>query len=65
VGIRLAGMSDTGRFNKHSEQVKQQTLLKRLPAVDDTAKIAAFLAYDRANTITGAIINATCGRVID
>jgi 3-oxoacyl-[acyl-carrier protein] reductase len=48
-----------------TEQLKQSTLLKRLPIVDDTAKIAAFLASNRANTITGAIINSSCGQVVD
>jgi hypothetical protein len=33
--------------------------------VDDTAKIAAFIASDRANILTGAIINASCGEVLD
>ena len=31
------------------EPIKQWTLLKRMPVVDDAAKIAAFLASDRAN----------------
>jgi hypothetical protein len=32
-----------------TERIKQRTLFKRMPVVDDTAKIAAFLASDRAN----------------
>jgi hypothetical protein len=31
------------------ELIEQWTLLKRMPTVDDAAKIAAFLASDRAN----------------
>ena len=80
VGIRSSGMLDTRTINwtlenrartvgltkeQFTERVKQSTLLKRLPFVDDTAKIAAFLASDRANTMTGAIINDTCGQVLD
>jgi len=80
VGIRSAGMPDTREIQQtfetagrtlgvtteqFTEQVKQQTLLKRLPTLDDAVKIAAFLASDHANTITGGIINATCGRVLD
>lgn len=80
VGVRSAGMHDTRTIHQTFEnmgrtvglteeqftkQVQQQTLLKRMPVVDDTAKIAAFLASDRANTITGAILNSTCGQIID
>ena len=80
VGIRSSGMLDTRTIHQtfekmgrtigltkeqFTEQIKQSTLLKRMPVVDDTAKIAAFLASDRANTLTGAIINATCGQILD
>jgi 3-oxoacyl-[acyl-carrier protein] reductase len=80
MGVRSAGMHDTRTIHQtfeimgrtigltreqFTEQIKQSTLLKRLPVVDDTAKIAAFLASDRANTLTGGIINATCGQVLD
>ena len=80
VGVRSAGMRDTRTIHQtfenmgrtfgltreqFTEQVKQQTLLKHMPVVDDTAKIAAFLASDHANSITGAIVNSTCGQVID
>jgi len=80
VNVRSGGMSDTRTINQSIEigecilgltreqfveQLKQSYLLKRQPISDDTAKIAAFMASDRANTITGAIINATCGHVID
>jgi 3-oxoacyl-[acyl-carrier protein] reductase len=80
VGVRSAGMRDTRTIHQtfenmgrtigltreqFTEQVKQQTLLKYMPVVDDTAKIAAFLASDHANSITGAIVNSTCGQVID
>ena len=80
VGIRSAAMSDTRTIQQSiengaqtmgitreqfAEQLRQSYLLKRLPVSDDAAKIAAFLASDRANTITGAIINATCGRFLD
>ena len=80
AGIRSAGMHNTRTIHQtfenmartigltreqFTEQNKQFTLLKRMPSVNDTAKIAAFLASDHANTMTGAIINATCGRVLD
>jgi enoyl-[acyl-carrier-protein] reductase (NADH) len=47
------------------DNIKQSYLLKRMPVVNDTAKIAAFIASDRANTLTGRIINASCGQVLD
>jgi enoyl-[acyl-carrier-protein] reductase (NADH) len=80
VGIRSGGMSDTRKIQQSienpartmglaseqfAEQLKQDYLLKRQPVSDDAAKIAAFLASDRANTMTGAIIDATCGHVFD
>ena len=46
-------------------QFEQATLLKRLSTAADTARVAAFLASDGARTITGALVNASSGRVID
>ena len=46
-------------------QFEQATLLKRLSTAADTARVAAFLASDGARTITGAIVNASSGRIID
>jgi NAD(P)-dependent dehydrogenase (short-subunit alcohol dehydrogenase family) len=67
VCIRSGGMSDTRTIHQSienaartmgltreqfAEQLKQDYLLKRQPVSDDTEKIAAFLASDRANTMT-------------
>jgi NAD(P)-dependent dehydrogenase (short-subunit alcohol dehydrogenase family) len=80
VGIRSGGMVDTRTIQQAFENVahtqgisqaqvvarfEQATLLGRLPMVADTARLAAFLASDGARTITGAIVNASSGRVID
>jgi len=46
-------------------QFEQATLLGRLSTAADTARVAAFLASDGARTITGAIVNASSGRIID
>ncbi|HEY0757393.1 MAG TPA: SDR family oxidoreductase [Ktedonobacteraceae bacterium] len=43
---------------------EQATLLKSLPTVADTARLAAFLASDGARAITATLINATSGSVI-
>src|SRR6266566_1294257 len=80
VGIRSGAMVDTRTIQQSlenaahtlgisKEQVvsmfEQRSLLKRLPTVADTARLAAFLASDGARTLTGAIVNASSGSVID
>lgn len=80
VGIRAGAMVETRtiqqsvenavqRLGVSKEQVvsmfEQRTLLGRLPTVADTARLAAYLASDGARTITGAIVNASSGSVID
>jgi len=80
VGIRSGAMVETRtiqqsvenalqRLSISKEQVismfEQRTLLKRLPTVADTAQLAAFLVSDGARNLTGAIINASSGSVID
>jgi len=80
VGIRSGAMVDTRtiqqsvenaalRLSVSKEQVvstfEKRTLLGRLPTVADTARLAAFLASDGARTLTGAIVNASSGSVID
>jgi len=46
------------------ERVRQGTLLKRSQTVADTARLAAFLVSDRAQTLTGTIVNATSGAIL-
>jgi NAD(P)-dependent dehydrogenase (short-subunit alcohol dehydrogenase family) len=46
-------------------RLEQTTLLKRLPTAADTARLAAFLVSDAARAMTGVIINASSGSVID
>jgi NAD(P)-dependent dehydrogenase (short-subunit alcohol dehydrogenase family) len=79
VGIRSGGMLDTRTIQQAFENValtqgislseavaksEQATLLRRLPMVADTARLAAFLVSDGARTVTGAIVNASSGRII-
>jgi enoyl-[acyl-carrier-protein] reductase (NADH) len=45
--------------------IEQSSLLKRLPTAANTARLAAFLASDGANFLTGAIVNASSGSVMD
>jgi 3-oxoacyl-[acyl-carrier protein] reductase len=80
VGIRSGAMVETRtiqqsvenavqRLAMPKEQIismfEQRTLLKFLPTVADTAQLAAFLASDGARALTGAIVNASCGTVMD
>jgi len=43
----------------------QDTLLGRLPRLAEVASTAVFLASDGAGAITGAVVNLTCGAVVD
>lgn len=43
------------------EQMKADTMLKRLPVMEDIAQTAVFLASDAANAITGTTIDVTAG----
>jgi hypothetical protein len=50
---------------KMAEIVASRALLRRPPLLVDTAKLISFLASDEARSITGAIVNASCGQVLD
>jgi NAD(P)-dependent dehydrogenase (short-subunit alcohol dehydrogenase family) len=80
VGLRPGAMVETRTIQQSVENavntlgiskeqvvsaIEQATLLKRLTTVADTARLAAFLASDGARTITGAIVNASSGAIID
>jgi NAD(P)-dependent dehydrogenase (short-subunit alcohol dehydrogenase family) len=41
------------------------TLLKRLPTLGEVADVAAFMASDHARAMTGAVVNMTCGALVD
>jgi NAD(P)-dependent dehydrogenase (short-subunit alcohol dehydrogenase family) len=47
------------------EGAKERTLLKRFPRLDEIASAAAFAASDGAGAMTGAIMNLTCGTLVD
>lgn len=74
VGIHSGPMIDTRTIRQGIERtvnpqivsrLEQATLLKSLTTAADTARVAAFLASDGARTITGTMVNASCGRIID
>ena len=47
------------------EAAATRTLLKRFPRLDEIASAAAFAASDGAGAMTGAIMNLTCGTLVD
>lgn len=46
-------------------KVAEVNMLKRLPRLADVANVAALMASDHANIITGAVTNVTCGELVD
>lgn len=48
-----------------AERARTGTLLGRFPTLAEVADFAAFVASDRAGATTGAIINLTCGSLVD
>ncbi len=80
VCYRSAGMADSRRIqsvlaamarvagiaeNDFARMAREKPLLRRMPTLADTAEAIAFLASDRARTITGAVVNGSCGEVLD
>jgi 3-oxoacyl-[acyl-carrier protein] reductase len=45
--------------------LREMTLLKRLPSLEDVGNMAAFMASKYARSTTGAIANLTCGQIVD
>jgi 3-oxoacyl-[acyl-carrier protein] reductase len=58
---RNAGMSLEAFEAKSAEK----TLLKHLPRLAEVANVAALMASDHSGIITGAVINVTCGELVD
>jgi 3-oxoacyl-[acyl-carrier protein] reductase len=70
VTLRTGGVPETlpeefeGR-NAIVEGIEKETLLPRTATLDDVANVAAFVASDRARTMTAATANVSCGALID
>jgi len=62
-GVAAHGMGKSAE--EFTEFAKDWTLQKTFPKTTDTAKVLAFAASDNANTLTGAILNSSCGQVLD
>jgi 3-oxoacyl-[acyl-carrier protein] reductase len=61
----IAGRLGTSVDQMLAERAGTATLLGRLPTLDEVASVAAFVASDRASAMTGAIVNVTCGSLVD
>ena len=72
VNMRSAGSPDTRVFKEvidtGSEEVmnvirkmEEDTMLKKLPLMNDIANVAVFLASDMSSMITGVTVDVTCG----
>ena len=60
----LAAAAGIGVEQLLAQWGEDQTLLGRLPTLDQVAGTAAFLASDRAAAITGAVVDLTCGNAV-
>ena len=47
------------------EGIEQQTMLGRAATLEDVGNVAAFVASDRARTMTAATANVSCGALVD
>jgi 3-oxoacyl-[acyl-carrier protein] reductase len=47
------------------EDIEHQTMLGRVATLEDVGNVAAFVASDRARTMTAATANISCGALID
>ena len=48
-----------------AEMIEAQTLLGRAATLEDVGNAAVFAASDRARTMTAAIVNVSCGALVD
>jgi 3-oxoacyl-[acyl-carrier protein] reductase len=70
VTLRTGGIPETlpegfeGR-DAIVEGIEKVTLLPRTAALEDVANVAAFVASDKARTMTAATANVSCGALID
>ncbi|HWM13853.1 MAG TPA: SDR family oxidoreductase [Gaiellaceae bacterium] len=70
VTLRTGGVPETipegvdGR-ERIVEDIEKMTMLGRAAALDDVGNVAAFVASDRARTMTAATANISCGALVD
>jgi len=75
VTLRSAGSPDSAVFIRAIEGdpstglpaiegLVNDTMLRKLPKLQEVADVAAFMASDRASGVTGAVANVTCGTTV-
>lgn len=71
-GVRVAGIRSNftpetypGVTDQDLQPLLRDTLLGRLPRLAELAATAVYLASDAAGAMTGAMVNLTCGAIID
>jgi 3-oxoacyl-[acyl-carrier protein] reductase len=47
------------------ESIVKPTMLGRTATLEDEGHVAAFVASDRARTMTAATVNISCGALVD
>ena len=70
VTLKTGGISESipegtpGR-DEIARGITDATLLGRTAALTDVGDVAAFVASDRASTMTSATVNVSCGAIVD
>jgi 3-oxoacyl-[acyl-carrier protein] reductase len=70
VTLRTGGVPDSlpqGFEGREAivEGMEKMTLLNRTATLEDVGNVAAFVASDKARTMTAATANVSCGALID
>jgi NAD(P)-dependent dehydrogenase (short-subunit alcohol dehydrogenase family) len=70
VTLKTGGIPETlpperGRGDEISAGLVEMTMLKRAATLEDVGEVAAFVASDRARTMTAATVNVSAGALID
>jgi 3-oxoacyl-[acyl-carrier protein] reductase len=70
VTLKTGGVPDTipaGIEGREAivESIEKQTMLGRTATLEDVGNVAAFVASDRARTMTAATVNVSCGALVD
>ena len=70
VTLKSGGVPDTipdgmAGAAEIAESIRARTLLGRAATLDDVGQVAAFVASDRARTLTATEVNISCGALMD
>jgi enoyl-[acyl-carrier-protein] reductase (NADH) len=70
VTLRSAGVPESLPFGIEgaeaiTESIDKATMLGRAATLEDVGNVAAFVASDRARTMTAATVNVSAGALVD